>query len=49
MSNLTGAGILSPESALKELQEYGAISKEAKVGIDPNKIPTQPKGAANGT
>lgn len=31
------AGILSRESALEELKTYGSISKEAKVGTDPNK------------
>lgn len=37
IKGLTEAGILSRESALEELQNYGAVSKTAKVGEDPNK------------
>mgnify|MGYP001401138100 CR=1 FL=1 len=39
MLNYTTAGILSPESALAELKAYGSVSKDAVVGIDPNKLP----------
>jgi len=39
MLNYTSAGILSPESALAELKDYGAVLPTAKVGIDPNKLP----------
>lgn len=34
---ITTAGIISRESALKELKAYGSISQDAKVGDDPNK------------
>ena len=37
MAVLTDSGILSRESALANLKEYGAISKDASVGDDPNK------------
>ena len=37
MAVLTDSGIISRESALKELQAYGALGNEATVGDDPNK------------
>jgi hypothetical protein len=40
MATLTDAGIISRESALQELKEYGSISTEAKVGESPNKSTT---------
>jgi phage-related protein (TIGR01555 family) len=40
---LTDSGILSRESALEELKDYGCVSKDATVGDNPN--PPQPTGA----
>ncbi len=37
MATLTDAGILSRESALAELINYGSVSSASKVGDDPNK------------
>ncbi len=34
---LVETGIISRESALKEVQTYGSVSKDATVGEDPNK------------
>ena len=36
ISKVVESGILSRESALQELKDYGCISKEATVGTDPN-------------
>lgn len=38
ISRLVETGVLSEESGLKELQEYGCIDKAATVGTNPNKI-----------
>lgn len=35
---LVDSGVLSRESGLQELKDYGCISDEAKVGDDPNKL-----------
>ena len=40
MATLTDAGIISRESALQELKEYGSVSTTAKVGESPNKSTT---------
>ena len=39
LATLTAAGIISRDSALKELKEYGSIMKEATVGDNPNLPP----------
>ena len=36
IAELCDSGVLSRESGLKELQEYGAVSKDATVGDNPN-------------
>ena len=43
MAVLTEAGIISRESALEELKDYGCVKPTAEVGDNPN--PPQPKGA----
>ena len=35
---LVETGVLSEESGLREMQDYGCINKDAKVGTNPNKI-----------
>lgn len=40
MATLTDAGIISRESALAELINYGSVSSTSKVGDDPNKSKT---------
>ncbi len=42
---LVETGVLSRESALQEVKDYGGVSKTAKVGEDPNKQPQGTKDA----
>ena len=45
---LVETGILSEESALDQLKAYGSVEKDAKVGLNPNKIKKE-TGANNAT
>jgi hypothetical protein len=38
---IVDSGIMSRESGLKELQDYGCVSKDAKVGDNPNENQTK--------
>jgi hypothetical protein len=49
ISGLVSTGVLSEESGLQQLKDYGCVDKDATVGTNPNKIKQQAGGTPSAT